>query len=107
MTAPHNFNPGDRVLYRDGDRYAVARVDLVKDRHVTGFPFDPSHRRWSRVNRRIARDFILARLPPGEDPAKLARRIEALRNQRDGYRRAANTWFDQQVRQLIAQHEDA
>ncbi len=107
MTAPRTFLPGDRVLYRDGDRYAVARVDLVRDRHVTGFPFDTAHRRWSRVNRRIARDFILARLPSTEDPAAIAKRLAVLANQREAKRQEANTWLHQQVRQLISQHEDA
>ena len=107
MTAPGTFQPGDRVLYRDGDRYAVARVDLVKDSHVTGFPFDTAHRRWSRVNRRIARDFIVARLPFTEDPAAIAQRLTILANQREALRQQANRWLDESVRQLVQHREPA
>lgn len=95
------YQPGDHILFRDGDRFGVARVDLVKDRHLTGFPFDPAHRRWSRRNRRIACDFVIARLPVTTDMADLAARIEALRNQREALRQKANRWLEDNVRQLI------
>lgn len=95
------YRPGDYVLYRDGDRFAVARIDLVKDRHLTGFPFDTANRRWARRNRRIAVGFVLGTLPSRLSAAAIARRIEALRNQREAQRQTAQTQFEQNVRQLL------
>lgn len=97
-----NIRPGDRVIYRDGDRFLVARVDLVKDRHLTGFPFDPVHRRWSAARRRIARDFVVDRLPASANTLSIAARIECLRNVREMQRQRANRELEQSVRQLIA-----
>lgn len=93
--------PGDRILYRDGDRFGVALVELVKDRHVTAFPFDSVNLRLARVNRRIARDFVIDRLPATTNMADLAKRIEVLRNQREAMRQQANRWLADSVRQLI------
>jgi hypothetical protein len=100
------FSPGDRVLYRDGDRFLVAKIYLVRDRHLTGFPFDPTRRSWSRVNRRIARDFVIERLPASTNTQALARRIEVLRNQHEAQRQQARRAFEEQVRAL-ARQEDA
>ena len=97
----NGFRPGDRVLYRDGDRFGVAQVDLVKDRHLTAFPFDVTQRRWSRRNRRIAASFVIGKLPPREHADRIAHRIEVLRNQREAQRQIANLQFEESVRQLI------
>lgn len=96
----NGLRPGDRVLYRDGDRYFVGKVDLVKERHVTAFPFDPLRRSWSSRNRRIAAAFVIGKLPPQEHADRIALRIERLRNQRDGLRMQANRWLEDQVREL-------
>ncbi len=95
------INPGDRVLFRDGDRYGVARVDIVGDRHVTGFPFDTAHRRWSRRNRRIAASFVIGKLPPREHADRIAQRIEILRHQREAQRQIAQRQFEQAVQELV------
>jgi hypothetical protein len=96
----NGLRPGDRVLYRDGDRFFVGKVDLVKERHVTAFPFDPLRRSWSSRNRRIAAAFVIGKLPPQEHADRIALRIERLRNQRDGLRMQANRWLEDQVREL-------
>jgi hypothetical protein len=95
--------PGDRVVYRDGDRFMVARIDLVHGRYFTAFPFDPINRRWSRKRRRIAADFVIGKLPPHEHTDRIARRIEALRNQREALRQQANRWLEDSVRQIATQ----
>jgi hypothetical protein len=94
------FRPGDRVLYRDGDRFAVARVDLVGERHVTGFPFDITRRTWSSRNRRIAAAFVIGKLPPQEHADRVAATINRLTNQREAMRQQANRWLEQSVREL-------
>ena len=96
----NGLRPGDRVLYRDGDRYFVGKVDLVKERHATASSFDPLWCSWSSRNRRIAAAFVIGKLPPQEHADRIAARIERLRNQRDGYRQQANRWLKDQVRQL-------
>ncbi len=97
----NGFRPGDRVLYRDGDRFGVAQVELVKDRHLTAFPFDVAHRRWSRRNRRIAASFVIGKLPPREHADRIAARIEVLRHQREAQRQIANRQFEQAVLELV------
>jgi hypothetical protein len=97
----NGLRPGDRVLYRDGDLFGVAKVDLVKDRHLTAFPFDTANRRWSRRNRRIAASFVIAKLPPREQADRIALRIERLRNEREAQRQIANRKFEESVRKLV------
>ena len=96
----NGVRPGDRVLYRDGDRFGVARVDLVGDRHVTGFPFDTMRRSWSRKNRRIAASFVIGKLPPRENADRIADRINRLTNEREALRQKANRWLEDKVRDL-------
>lgn len=96
----NGIRPGDRVLYRDGDRFGVAQVELVKDRHLTAFPFDTTHRRWSRRNRRIATSFVIGKLPPQEHADRIAARINVLANQREAQRQIANREFEAAVREL-------
>lgn len=98
----NGLRPGDRVLYRDGDRFGVARVDLVRDRHLTAFPFDTTHRRWSRRNRRIGLSFVIGKLPPRENADRIALRIETLRHQREAQRQIAQRLFEESVKDLIA-----
>lgn len=93
--------PGDRVIFRDGDRFRVARVDLVSGGYATGFPFDPARGDWSRTNRRIAASFILAKLPKGKPAAPLAARIEALHQEREARRQEANHWLREAVGELV------
>lgn len=102
-----DLSPGNCILYRDGDRYLVARIDLAREGYYTAFPFDPAHRRWSKARRRLARAFVVAALPADTDVEQLSRRIECLRNQRDARRQIANHWLDRQVRQLTHQKEPA
>jgi hypothetical protein len=102
-----DLTPGTCILYREGDRFAVARIDLVKDGHCTAFPFCPIRRRWLTTRRRIARDFIVAPVPAGADIAELVRRIECLRNQRDSKRQQANQWLQRRVLELTRQDEPA
>jgi hypothetical protein len=97
----NGLRPGDRVLYRDGDRFGVARVDLVKDRHVTAFPFDPLRRSWSSKNRRIAANLVIGKLPPREHADRVAATINRLTNEREALRQQANRWMADQVRELV------
>lgn len=94
------FRPGDRVLFRDGDCFLVAKVDLVKDRHLTGFPFDPQRRRWLTCRRRIATDFVIGTLPAQEHADRVAAKLVALSTQREALRQQANRWLEDSVREL-------
>lgn len=96
-----DFRPGDKILFRDRGSFGLARVDLVRDRHLTCFPFDHARRRWARRNMRIAHHLVVERIEGAIDPARLARDIEALRNQRDAKRAAADAWLADQVEQLL------
>lgn len=102
-----DFAPGDTILYRDGDRYLVARIELVKGDYYTAFPFCPLRRRWHHGRRRIARDFIMSRLKPTTNVADLARRIECLRNEREAKRQQANQWLQRSIMELTQQEQAA
>jgi hypothetical protein len=95
-----DFRPGDRVLYRDGDRYFVGRVDLVKERHVTAFPFDTAKGRWAKANRRVPVGFVLGKLRPRENADQIAARLNRLANEREALRQQANRWLEDSVREL-------
>lgn len=103
----HELTPGTRVLYRDGDRYILARIDLVRAGYYTAFPFDPVHRRWGRARRRIARSFIVAPVPPAVEDRAIAARINALTNERNARRAAANSWLESRLTELLQQEEPA
>jgi len=95
------YRPGDRVLYRDGDRFFVGRVDLVKERHVTAFPFDTARRSWSSRNRRVPLSFVVGKLPPRENADRIAARINVLANLREAERQRANRHFEDSIRELV------
>lgn len=97
----NGFSPGDRVLFRDGDRFGVAKVDLVRDRHLTAFPFDTLNRRWSRRNRRIAASFVIGKLPAQEHADRIALRIERLRHEHEAQRQLAKREFEERIRRLL------
>lgn len=91
---------GDLVVFRTASEAGVARVDLVRDRHVTAFPWRQADRRWDRRRFRLDRGNLLAVLPEGTDPAPIADQFNVLRNQRDAERAAARTMFEQRVDRL-------
>lgn len=102
MNGPMNgITPGDQVIFRDGDRFAVARVDLVSGGYATAFPFDPARGIWSRKNKRIPAAFILAKVPRGKRAEPLAARIEALHQEREARRQEANIWLREAVGELV------
>lgn len=96
----NGFRPGDRVLFRDGDRFGVACVDLVKDRHLTAFPFDTNRRRWSSKNRRIGLSFVVGKVSLTDSPDLVAAKLNRLAIEREAMRQQANRWLEDQVREL-------
>jgi hypothetical protein len=95
------FRPGDRVIFRAGHHFGVAKVDLVKDRHVTAFAFDTNRQGWQRMRQRIQHSAILGTLPPRENADRIAKRLNRLANEREALRQQANRWLEDNVRQLI------
>lgn len=98
----NGIRPGDRVLYRDGRSFGVARVDLVGERHVTAFPFDITNRRWSRRNRRIPAPFVIGKLPAHQHTDRVAARIDFFAKLRELERQRADREMEDQVRRLAA-----
>ncbi len=97
----NGITPGDRLIFRDGDRFGLARVDLVSERHVTAFTFDPRRQRYQRSRRRIPASFILAKLPEEAREDLLAARIDVLHHQREAMRQKANVWLREAVGELV------
>lgn len=102
MTRRGDIEPavGDLIFYRDRTDFGVARVDLVRDRHFTCFPWNDLLLRFDLRRQRIDRHRVIARLREQSDPARIADRLNVLRNQRDARRAAANTAFLQSIKTL-------
>jgi hypothetical protein len=94
--------PTDLVVFRTLSGAGVARVDLVREKHVTGFAWRQADRRWERRNMRIARKHILAVLGRDADPVPVADALNVLTNRRASERMQANRLFDARVDRLIA-----
>jgi hypothetical protein len=100
-----DYAPGDKVIYRDGDRYFVARIELVRGGYYTATPYNPLRRGWANHQRRIARDFVLSRVAPTTQVQELVARIERLRNERDARRLDANRWLRECLIELTQAEE--
>jgi len=100
-----DVRPGDRVLFRELDSFGVAKVDLVRERHVTCFVYQPAYRRFSALRRRIPLTSLVRKIQRHEHSERIVKRIEALRNERNGKRIEAQRWFEARVADLIG--EDA
>lgn len=92
--------PGDLILYADRTDYGVARVELVRDRHYTSFPWLHEHRRWDRRRFRVARPRVLAVLPASSDPAVIAEKLNLFANQRAAEKASAQSRFLRRVEGL-------
>jgi hypothetical protein len=101
MTRPDPV-PADLVVFRTLSGAGVARVDLVREKHVTGFAWRQGDRRWERRNMRIGREHILAVLERDADPAPIADALNVLTNRRASERMQASRRFDARVDQLVA-----
>ncbi|MDZ4308408.1 hypothetical protein [Allopontixanthobacter sp.] len=102
MTRQAEIEPraGDLIFYRDRTDFGVARVDLVRERHFTCFPWHDLLLRFDKRRQRIDRHRVIARLSQASDPAAIAARLNVLRNQRDGQRAAAHAAYLQSIEKL-------
>jgi hypothetical protein len=109
MSRALSLSPGDLIVFEQrsaiGGVYAehnVARVELVRDRHYTGFPWRMGDRAWDKRRFRIGRDKVIAVLPAQTDAAVVAERLNVLRNQRDMERESANRRYRKRIAENIA-----
>lgn len=93
---------GDLVVYRTLSGAEVARVDLVREGHVSAFPWRQADRRYDRRRFRVFRRDLVKVLGPDVDPAPIADELNALTNRRAAERMKANRVFDQRVDRLLA-----
>ena len=99
----HSALPSELILYADRTDYGVARVELVRDRHYTSFPWSHALGRWDRRRFRIARHRVLAVLPASTDPAPIAAKLNVFANQRAAERVSAQFRFLRQVESLAGE----
>jgi len=93
-------SPGDLILFADRTDYGVGRVEIVRDRHYTSFPWLHEHGRWDRRWSRVSRSRVLAVLPATADPASIAEKLNQFANQRAGEKAAAQSRFLRRVQGL-------
>ena len=91
----------DIVVYRDRIDYGIARIDLVRERHFTCFPWRVGDRRWGNGRVRIERTRVLAVLEKGTEPAAIAEQLNIIKNQRDMQKGAAQRYYHFRVRELV------
>lgn len=77
------IKPGSIILFAENGSHGLARVDLVRERHLTSFPWSLSHREWLRGRRKIERFKVVAVLPEGLELAGISEQLVILKNKRD------------------------
>lgn len=75
--------PGDIILHWQRGAYALAKVDLVRPRHFTCFPWSLAYRKFEKGRKRIERTRFVALLPTSADLAAISERLTVLKNLRD------------------------
>lgn len=100
VSASAKYRPGDRVIYRDLNAYNVARVDLVKERHLTCFPFKHCAGSYQQVRKRIRLDLVVGVLKSDTQALAATCKLNELMNRRDVRRPQADNWLSRQVGEL-------
>ena len=110
MSIPRGLSPGDLIVFDQRSCLAgvyaehnVARVDVVRERHYTAFPWRMGDRAWDKRRSRIDAAKVIAVLPRDADVAAVAERLNVLRNQRDMERDAASLRYRRRVTEKLAE----
>lgn len=74
---------GDRIVYSTFKGFGIARVALVRERHLTCYPWKMGDRRWALGWQRIPRAQIVAVLDRATDHVALAETLNTLDHQHD------------------------
>ena len=93
-------SPGDLILFADRTDCGVARVDLVRERHYSAFPWRNKFGLWDRRRFRIQRWKVLAVLPATADPEPIADQLNVYLNQCAGEKASAQARFMRRVQGL-------
>lgn len=82
--------PGDLIVFASKGcatgvfaDHLVARVEAVRDRDLTAFPWRGGDRRWEKRRFRIDLNKVVQRLPDDADVEAVFDRLNVLRNERD------------------------
>ena len=110
MSIPRGLSPGDLIVFDQRSNFAgvyaehnVARIDIVRERDFTVYPWRLGDRRWDKQRRRIGSGKVLAKLPADADVAAVAERLNVLRNQRDMERESANLRYRRRVSEKLVE----
>lgn len=97
--------PGDLVVYASSGAatgvYAeqlIARVDSVRERHLTGFPWRMGDRRWDKRQFRIDPRRVMAVLPADANVAAIAEGLNELRNEREMRKARIDTIYRNRIK---------
>ena len=100
-------NPGDIILYSDRGAFALAKVDLVRPRHFTSFPWSLAYRRFEKRRKRIERIRFVALLPGHADLDAISQKLTVLKNLRDSQHSAAERQYRRRACEAVqAEAED-
>lgn len=94
--------PGHLIVYRALSSVAVGRVDMVRERSLSAFPWRQGDRRWDRRLSRVDRRDVLAVLSGSTDPAPIADQFNVLVNRRAAEKAAAQRLFDERVKRVVS-----
>ena len=84
---------GHIVVFRNLDTFLIAKIDLVRESHLTCFAWRIDQRCWAKGRIKVRRDQVTAYLPANANPIELGEAINALKNRRDARRMAADRDF--------------
>lgn len=91
---------GDHVLFSYQFGYGVARVDIVRDREVTVYPFNLAKLTWDRRNRRIMRGSIIGTLSPHVGIEAIAAALNRIQGEHEAKRRNADMQLQRKVAKM-------
>jgi hypothetical protein len=97
-----DLHRGDIVVFRDRISYSIVRIDIVREKHVTGFGWDHTARQWQRARRRVMRNTIASTLGAESEVLPAAEKFKILANIRDAERRRVMRDFDRRVEAFLA-----
>jgi len=78
-----DVQPGDIILFTERGVHNLAKVDLVRAKHLSSFPWSLAHRTFERRRRRVDRRRFLAVLPETANLDAISEQLTILKNKRD------------------------
>lgn len=91
------IHTGSLVLFSQGTAHRIGRVETVRSKGCSVFPWLAAQRRFDRRRSRVNAADLLGVLPAGSRPAELSQLLEHLREKRDRQRARAMDEYREEI----------